>query len=376
MFNTILVNSNTQRCWKKKLSPEHQKQYDLGNIGEYDKNTLIYDIFIGNDNKTVIAILPPPVNLKSSLFPLFLDVNGKRKKFSLSLKDRKMSVFKLTLDTPLKEDLPCTLLLPQGQHDITLRHKTQILTGLSLVTLQKNNPVSWIKDWIDFYRSQFGIDHIYIYDNNSDNYQELCQALKGLATVVPWNFPYGPHYQHDNSFAQIGALNHFKFKYGHDCTIFNFDIDELLFCNDNNIKETIIASDYARINSYQGSPILPSTPKDYSFKHFLYREEKPRNCAYKYVVKGHLGYLRVHKHSFFQNRFYYLQLAKAGVHALRHFFSSKKARNPYDVMPITQAYFIHYTPITTGWKETDRSKIKPLDLDKFVLDKLAERVFT
>lgn len=376
MLNTIFTDPSVKRDFKKALSKDAQKKYNSGALGEYDDRTLIYDVFLQQDNQTVVVITPPPLNLSPELLPMFLVVDGKRKAFSLALKDRKFTVYKLKLDAMVGSNIVCELSVPQGDYKIELELRDSKVEGLALVTLQKNNNLSWIEDWIDFYREQYDVNHVFIYDNNSDNYAELSDALRGKATMIPWNFPYGPFYQHDNSFCQLGALNHFKYKYGDHCTILNFDIDELLFCRDQNVKNEILSRYYTRINSYQGSSLLASTPSEYSFKHFLYREKKSRNCAYKYIVKGDSAYLRVHAVKFFKNRYFFLHKMESLFRFIGNILSNKKLKHiKSDVFPIEKAYFIHYTPITTSWKESEREKIGVLDSDKYQLDALASKVF-
>jgi hypothetical protein len=376
MLNTIYAEGQEKRHWKKAISISNQEKYNRGEIGEYDEKTLIYDVFLKNDNKTVVVICPPPVNFTPQLQPIYLQIEDKKYKFSQTISDRKMLIFELTLRKALEQNTACTLCIPQGTYQIELDIHKKPLQGLALITLQKNNEIRWVEDWIEFYKTQFGIEHIFIYDNNSDNYEDLCKALDGKATIIPWNFPYGPHYLNDNAFTQIGALNHFTYKYGEACTIFNFDIDELLFCKNDDVKKSILSNYYTQVDSYQGAPLESSTPENYSFKDLLYREKQPRNGMWKYIVKGNIGYLRVHKFKFFYNKFYYFHKFEIIKNGLLGLISKNINKKSPDILPIKQAYFIHYTPITTSWKENTRAGTQHLDEAKFELDILAQQVFT
>ena len=109
----------------------------------------------------------------------------------------------------------------------------------------------------------------------------------------------------------------------------------------------------------------------------LFRSEKSsRNCAYKYIVKGDSGYLRVHAVKFFQNRYFYLHKIESLLRYVGNVLSKKSSKKvKSDIFPIEKAYFIHYTPITTSWKESEREKVRELDSERYLLDPLAVKVF-
>ena len=375
MLQSVFAGSNIKRDWNSKISEKNITRYKNGEIGTYDDRTLIYDVFLKKDNKTVVIVTPPLVNFRKVFLPMYLIVGREKKKFRQALNDRKVNFFELTLDNVLEKNTCANLMTPQGNFTVDLNVRGDDIDGPALVTLQKNNRIDWVRDWVDYYQTQFGIKHIYIYDNSSQNYKELCQALEGKATIIPWNFPYGPHYVHGNCFAQEGALNHFMLKYGHDCTIFNFDIDELLFCKNEAVKSRIMSRYYSRFDSYQSQPLLESTPANYSFKDLLFREKDARKCCHKYIVQGNIAYLRVHKVKFFHNRFFYINLFRLVRSFITKVFSGED-KGEKDLVSMEDAYFIHYTPITTSWKESDRARhVSPEELKEYKIDSLAEDVF-
>lgn len=111
---------------------------------------------------------------------------------------------------------------------------------ICMFTLQKNNPISWIKQWID-YHVTLGINSFLIYDNNSDLYntEHLEESIKRpdvTVKIVEWNVPYGPqgidcdHYDTwDSDYAQSSMFEHAKRRYLTNAKlIINSDIDELL----------------------------------------------------------------------------------------------------------------------------------------------------
>ncbi|HFM2595975.1 TPA: hypothetical protein ACG6Z2_004766, partial [Escherichia coli] len=90
----------------------------------------------------------------------------------------------------------------------------------------KNNDLNWIKDWIIFYRDQYNINGVLIYDNSSTVYtlDEMASFLSnenlGVEIVlVSWPFKYGPqgsdkdNLPWDSDFCQHGAMENAKVKY-------------------------------------------------------------------------------------------------------------------------------------------------------------------
>jgi hypothetical protein len=116
------------------------------------------------------------------------------------------------------------------------------LNGLKcLFTLQKDNPIPWIKQWIQYHHVNFGVDGVLIYDNNSQSYsvEELEDQLQvpGVTVkVVAWDVPYGPqgyacdyYNTWDSDYAQSSMFEHAKRRYLSKALIaINADIDELL----------------------------------------------------------------------------------------------------------------------------------------------------
>lgn len=84
------------------------------------------------------------------------------------------------------------------------------------------NEAPYLKEWIE-YHEMIGIEHFYLYNNNSDdNYQEVLNTYveKGLVTLIDW--PYDQ--------AQMKAYKNFYETYRHETQWVSFlDIDEF-FC--------------------------------------------------------------------------------------------------------------------------------------------------
>ena len=103
--------------------------------------------------------------------------------------------------------------------------------SLTISTLQKNEDIQHVIDWILWHRRLHNVDRVILYDNGSENRTELIENLKTLEPevniiFVDWQFPYGvfPY-----GFTQIGSIDHcrirFSVKHGY---CINLDIDEYL----------------------------------------------------------------------------------------------------------------------------------------------------
>ena len=107
-----------------------------------------------------------------------------------------------------------------------------------MVTLQRDNPIEWIEQWMDYHYRVHGIDGFLIYDNGSISYSvgELDHRLSRdylKLKIVPWPYPYGPqgsdHAPWDSDYGQYCMLEHAKYRYlSHASMVLNNDIDELI----------------------------------------------------------------------------------------------------------------------------------------------------
>ena len=351
----LAADSAIKRQLRRPIPEARKALYEKGQLGIYDSHTLLYDIFLNPDNKTMGAIGPPLLNLQQQLLPATIEVNGHSLPLTLRINHKKLIILEAVSPVPLASDTTATVQLANGQRQGITLSTSALPDGLSLVTIQKNNKLQWITDWIRYYKNEFGIQHVYIYDNNSDNQEALIAALDGLATVIPWNFPHGISHRSGNKFCQVGALNHFKYRLGNRTTIFNFDIDELLVCHSRKTRRSLRTGKMTRFNNYI-VPFTTTTGPEYSFRDFRFRENKPRDSGTKYVVKGNLpGLMNVH-HFNPAPRFWHRLLPKSWLLPA--------------TTPLADAYFLHYQGITTNWKihNTDRLEVTDLSENRYVED--------
>lgn len=111
----------------------------------------------------------------------------------------------------------------------------------TMVTLQKDNPIEWIRQWIEYHGKVHGIEGYLIYDNGSKTYSagDLEARLSDLPypiTIVEWPYPYGPqgsdYAPWDSDYGQYVMLEHAKHRYLSNASlVLNNDIDELIVTN-------------------------------------------------------------------------------------------------------------------------------------------------
>ncbi len=327
------ADSGLRRDLRKPIAEKYIEHYKNGLLGEYDTATIFYDVFLSDDCRSVIALGPVLLNLKKVLLPVSLVVNNRVLPFKIKINYKKLLVLAARLPGKLSGGFPidAELSFANGFRKIIRLHPPTPLYGNALITLQKDNKIEWMKDWTAYYRSQFDIQHVVIYDNSSSNQAEVVAELEGIAKVIPWPFPYGTMDRAGNMFAQVGMLNHFKLRYARSSLIFNFDVDELLVCKTEKARRAIHAAEKLRLNGFF-VPQLLSGREDYGYTDFLKREATAQNSAYKYIVHSDIpGIMNVH---YFH----------ASPLFLQRLLPKNFSRGP--VLPVEDAYFLHYRGIT------------------------------
>ena len=139
---------------------------------EYDSRTIFYDVFRCDDDRKVVAIGPPPVNLRNELEKLRITCGGRmlphRKR-----EYRRLCVLELTCDqtTNAEKNLPLQFSFPS--FDVEIEVPPAPLSSpaeaphLGLMTLQRNNPLPWILDWCRWHHRLHGVSRLVLYDNAS-----------------------------------------------------------------------------------------------------------------------------------------------------------------------------------------------------------------
>ena len=210
---------------------------------EADKRTLLCDIFRSPDGRKLHAIGPEPRNLLEELWPLTITVDGAplrhrtRIKGVIGVPDPRMRLLFLEAKLPAH-------LAARDNLEANLQWRNFAATAvvnrplppspkplLTLTTLQKNNPLEWIRDWCLYNQRIHKVERIVLYDNGSDDFNALRAGLERLdggpqVVLMRWNYPYGLT---QFNYSQHSALNHCYLRFGNDTSHFiNLDVDEYL----------------------------------------------------------------------------------------------------------------------------------------------------
>lgn len=237
------------------------------------------------------------------------------------------------------------------------------LGDVTLVTLQKNNEPSWVRQWIEYHAS-LGVSDFVIYDNGSANFDDLVVEVGKTAEVqvqiVEWPFPYGPRTWKKAGYARRASIEHWVRAFGGNSWYLGTDIDEYLVLGDREV-----ASVPAFLNSlpryvgmcalhHYGVPAVePTTPSGLvpTAADYPLRDRALSSVAsQKYFARARLPFdLGVHK---------------AKVRPLRTVTA-----------PASQLYFLHYGGLSTDWKGDDRTRVRSLEEVDVVEDRSVIDVF-
>lgn len=240
-----------QPSWGFKREPSRPVDLRIDYCGgmkfddNFDWDNAWYDIIQINDN--VILLIGPPLYDKKG----WLNSNVK----FLDESNSKLSCQFMDLDRVSYTALTCG----SKNNTIKIVHNNNILevpvnsnnhkfNGKKvLVTLQKNNPIPWIKQWINYHLDIHNIEGYLIYDNGSTDYSisELENQLADLnceITIVNWPYPYGPQGSDnapwDSDYGQYVMLEHAKYRYlSNSKLVLNNDIDEFIVTKNVSLDE-------------------------------------------------------------------------------------------------------------------------------------------
>ena len=353
-------------------------------VAQYDCKTLFYDVFFNPKNTILYAIGPALLNFKCELPISALKLNDKTLDFTITEINPKTTVLKAQLKQTdgLKETNEVKIVFGKRWTWTGIIEISQLSSSsnITLSTIQKDNEIRWIQDWIRYYRNAHDVDRVIIYDNNSSYQSKLEEKLASLETdvlVIHWNFPYGPARSHGNQMCQLGALNHCRLKFGDGGYGLNFDIDELLVVRKSSLKDLLKEQDIVYFDSYMVPPVSQLS-EDYSFSSFLLRDKLSRlqegsYKATKYAYKFSNVYANsVHfAMSVYQKKGKYLEKVLKKLKLEKHL---SKWLNKRPIVSLETAYYLHYSAITSGWKAPERldvqSETNSLVEDYSVIDAL------
>ena len=215
-----------------RLLPKQQQAH-------YDSKTLFYDLFVASNR--LICIAPPFYNIGP---PLAIKHKGKNLSFKLVRGHRWKGPEVIDIKIPSQwakaSQLDLEFVFKQFTIEVSCQHHKDIsLTqkDLCLTSLQKDNPLIWIKDWCRWHIRVHGVQRIVLYDNGSSYWPTLGKELVEIdeeveIILVHWPYKHGPSLDtfHNYKYTKLGTLNHFRLFFGIQTSwCINLDIDEFLY---------------------------------------------------------------------------------------------------------------------------------------------------
>lgn len=378
---------------------------------EYDSRTIFYDVFRCDDDRKVVAIGPPPVNLRNELARLRITCGGRILPHR-TREYRKLCVLELPCDQTMDagKNLPLRFSFPS--FDVEIQVPPSPLSSsvdalhLGLMTLQRNNPLPWILDWCRWHHRLHGVSRFVLYDNASDNRDDLATALARMGeavdvVLVDWPFPYGPGRSHKNQFCQTGAQNHYLLRFGSaDAWCLNLDIDECLVvsgektfkqclddCEGNGIVEVLF--DSFIVPPHQGQPAIANR----RINSYWFRNRKRRGHNFKFAFKPRhiecvgphmaypknralaklIGLPRLYDKAL---RFLYGSVRKrlSSKRMVRFFFQNQFALR--DLSP-NESFYYHFRGLNTNWRPEGNfgEEVESFDASRHVADTLISELY-
>lgn len=239
----------------ERTPPRPKAQQQPGYADTFDFHTLFYDAFRLADGR-VRFMGPPPFNLAEALDAAHLtlgDIEGAVGAQASGINRRNgQRVFALDVLAPQYADRLSLEIARQARFERPVNTADAALfAGKSvLMSMIKYDPLAWVRQWVEFHVRAHGIDAVLLYNNEAPDYgsEDILAALDGIeglktVGVVEWFFPYGPGAgssgRWDSAFAQVGAMEHARWRFLQDAHLMlNADVDELLFCTDADARLT------------------------------------------------------------------------------------------------------------------------------------------
>lgn len=201
---------------------------------EFDFRTLIYDAFSRGDQ--IVLVCPRLRNL----WPVLRD--------GLMRNEPKITIRRLVrhrFETVIIDTkIPGRLVFAHNNRDQVIEVGSDLNHDFEnlrcLVTMVKNEPISWIKDWVQWHVEVHGSEALVLFDNNSKalDVKLLAKELsfvEGLkkATLVRAPFPYGApsggRFKPPAMFLQVAMLNLARWRmFSRARSVLSVDVDELV----------------------------------------------------------------------------------------------------------------------------------------------------
>ncbi len=208
----------------------------------FEDRALVYDVFWHLDNKQVLLVCPPPLNLEEYWLQASFKAMPSGQVLQPQIHNIRSSM------TIALQDVDAT----QTHIEITFagqKFVAEIMPNLAddfdgcsvMFTMSQNNPLSWIAEWARYHQTMHEVDAIIFFDNGSNVYtpediEKTLAEVPGVKKVLVMSVPYryGPHdpgvifHRFWANFLQVSTFSMVQRRFaGKAFGLLNVDIDEL-----------------------------------------------------------------------------------------------------------------------------------------------------
>lgn len=316
---------------------------------KFDDRTLFYDCIAYRDG--VILIGPPLLNLEAAVLKGRYTLNGRSAQNVDTRRIERGQRTYVDFGGPAPRGVDLRIELPElsAEWTVTVVDDNALFEGRRvLFTLQKNENLTWIRDWAQYYLKIHRCDAVVIYDNSSTDYsiEDVSSALSSvddvdLVAVIPWPYKYGPQgspwvgpgVAWDSDFCQIGVFQDAQYRllqsaYGG----INADVDELVVpTGSKGVFEALDASTTGVVG-YSGHWIsnVPNRDRSGVPRHtdFSLINDPPKRCQNKWTFRP--------------------SALPDEAHPTAHYVRGVAHRDS------DEFYTAHFTGLNSGWKAPNR----------------------
>ena len=209
--------------------------------GEFDFNTLFYDIVM--TESATLLYCPKLFNVETLITASTFIIDDKIQPINI----KKCSRYDIIKIKSKGKKLTIQNALFNESWDLIKFDSMRFSGKNCLSTLNKNNKLEWIADFVKFHIKHHELDAVVLYDNGSTDYTlealEKCLQETGISDflIVSVPQPFGPILKdrnHSFCFLQTALLNLSRDKFFPMANaVLNIDIDELIWKKDKTIFE-------------------------------------------------------------------------------------------------------------------------------------------
>ena len=435
--NSVVLPPNSK---SKRIFPKKNRLYEVANTDtrvdlhddmpspyqynilarNLDTRTVFFDVYIDWNTKILYGIGPCLFNLENELFPMEIFVNGKNTEFKIYRQIRLLFIKSKRLPSSLPKSVHVELAFQSFTHSMSLdlqQYQQSIESNssapITISTLQKNNDIQWVIDWILWHRRLHNVERIVLYDNGSTNRTELIENLNALEPevkiiFVDWPFPYGIY---PYKATQDGSLNHcrirFPIKHGY---CINLDIDEYLVRSG---EKSLLDYLNASLNypfpgvCYIKECKVPNITRSnrigvprvfdfqYRFRKLGHYPTRDSTWPYsKYIYKFNSPYyFNIHqtklgKHDLFEQKLAFLKrmhyfYKKSLWKLMRHWLKSQNTAGDWkrkfhlldrNYADESEFYFFHFLGLSTNWKKLPLKETVEFNSELYIREPLIEEL--